>query len=255
MGQAPAVTKAREIISELDAEELEVIRAERDQALADLRATERECEILRGGKLGVGANIGAKAATARPRESYSEEHEERMAMLEHAVRRLDATLYDIAHRHGDCYDYDSRRAQGEPCDCPVCMARAALQAVADWRYGGSKERPANRYHGAMAERLTNGHHPREVKMHAAWAKDTDDFRLAAILRDKRPAPSARDWYVATSVVQWLGTAVGMGVLEAAGFKYTQWDEDHPASMARLSVKRHDDASLESVEVAHGERPR
>jgi hypothetical protein len=38
-------------------------------------------------------------------------------------------------------------------------------------------------------------------------------------------PSARDWYVATSVIQWLATNVGMTVLEAAGFKYAQEEQD------------------------------
>jgi len=49
-------TKATEIIRELDNEEMEMLRAERDQALADLRSCERECAILRDIKPGVGTN-------------------------------------------------------------------------------------------------------------------------------------------------------------------------------------------------------
>lgn len=234
------MTRASDILRELEAEDLAAIRAERDQALADLRATERECEILRGGtKVGVGASIATRPARSREKAPPCDASatERRMSMLENAVRTLDATLYDIAHRHGDCCEYDSGRRDGEKCDCPVCMARSALKAVEDWRYGGFKERPANRYLGAMAERLTNWYYPREVKIHAAWSKWSDDFKLASILRDRCPAPSARDWYVATSVVQWLATNVGMGILEAAGFKYQHFSEDYAAYQRKLEAQR------------------
>ena len=65
-------------------------------------------------------------------------------------------------------------------------------------------------------------------MHAACDERPSDRTgpqlLAQILKDDH-IPSARDWYVATSVIQWLATNVGMTVLEAAGFKYQQWDQD------------------------------
>jgi hypothetical protein len=64
-------------------------------------------------------------------------------------------------------------------------------------------------------------------MHAAWEKlagGSPDHLLSNILREEK-TPSARDWYVATSVIQWLATNVGMTVLEAAGFSYQQWEQD------------------------------
>jgi len=106
-----------------------------------------------------------------------------------------------------------------PCYCSPCRAVAALRHSTEWRY-----------EGAMNYRVHNGHNPRETRIVMAWKKAIDDHRLSQILDERResehPArPSARDWYVATSVVQWLATNVGMSVLEAAGFKYTKWDED------------------------------
>lgn len=135
---------------------------------------------------------------------------------EQGLRILDNALWRIAHR-GDC-DYDDVRdsERPKPCDCPRCTARAALEAAKSWRF-----------HGAYYERVQSGHWPREAKMHAAWMKlatsQDPDHVLSQILKDT--APSARDWYVATSVIQWLSTSVGMTVLEAAGFKYAQWDQD------------------------------
>jgi hypothetical protein len=225
-----AVTKSREIIDELHANELAVLREERDLALADLKSTRRECEILRGAMPGVGAKVGYELA--RPKELRSEQDhdaaEERMAMLEHAVRALDAALFDITIRE-DCFCEGDYRSTDDTNVCTLCTAKHALKLVADWRYDGSGGgRPEkNRHRSSYPDRtIEGGHYPREAKMHAAWAKAVDDFRLADILRDKRPAPSARDWYVATSVVQWLATSCGMAILEAAGFKYTQYDEDH-----------------------------
>jgi hypothetical protein len=100
------------------------------------------------------------------------------------------------------------------------MAIGALQAAKNWRFCG-----------ALWERTQSGHCPREAKMHEAWMKlatsnggGGPDHLLAQILKDDQ-VPSARDWYVATSVIQWLATNVGMTVLEAAGFKYQQWDQD------------------------------
>jgi hypothetical protein len=67
-------------------------------------------------------------------------------------------------------------------------------------------------------------------MHAAWKKlatssgGGPDQLLSNILREEK-TPSARDWYVATSVIQWLATNVGMTVRVAAGFSYQQWEQD------------------------------
>jgi hypothetical protein len=136
---------------------------------------------------------------------------------EQGLRILDNALWRIAHR-GDC-DYYDEKNRPKPCDCPRCVAIAALEAAKNWRF-----------HGAYYERTQSPHWPRETKMHAAWMKLTSgigrsdpDHLLCQILKDDHV--SARDWYVATSVIQWLATNVGMTVLEAAGFKYQQWDQD------------------------------
>ena len=139
---------------------------------------------------------------------------------EQGLRVLDNALWRIAHR-GDC-DYYGEKNRPTPCGCPRCVALAALEASKNWRF-----------HGALYERTKSGHWPRETKMHAAWMKLASgsgqggrdpDHLLSQILKDDH-VPSARDWYVATSVIQWLATNVGMTVLEAAGFKYDQWEQD------------------------------
>lgn len=135
---------------------------------------------------------------------------------EQGLRILDNALWRIARR-GDC-EYHDEKERPRPCDCPRCLAIAALEATKNWRF-----------HGALHERTQSAAWPREVKMHAAWMKlasrDRDpDTLLSLILREDR-APTARDWYVATSVVQWLATNVGMTVLEAAGFRYQQHEQD------------------------------
>ena len=53
----------------------------------------------------------------------------------------------------------------------------------------------------------------------AWRAQVDDRLLAMILDQEGYTPSPRDWFVATSVVQWLATNVGMNVIERAGFVY------------------------------------
>ena len=138
---------------------------------------------------------------------------------EQGLRILDLALWRIAHR-GDCEYYDADEgSRPTPCSCPRCVAIAALKAAKNWRF-----------HGAHWERTQSGHWPRETKMHAAWMKlvtsrgGSPDHLLSQILQEDQP-PSARDWYVATSVIQWLATNVGMTVLEAAGFSYQQWEQD------------------------------
>lgn len=138
---------------------------------------------------------------------------------EQGLRILDNALWRIAHR-GDCEYYDVNDAsRPRPCDCPRCVAHAALEAAKNWRF-----------HGALHERTQYGYWPRETKMHAAWmrlataGREDPDHLLSQILKDEK-TPSARDWYVATSVIQWLATNVGMTVLEAAGFKYQQHEQD------------------------------
>lgn len=151
---------------------------------------------------------------------------ERIAVMsidqEQGLRILDNALWRIARR-GDCeYNDVDEKDRPCPCECPRCLAVAALSSAKSWRF-----------HGAYWERTQSGHWPREMKMHAAWMKlatrsggggDSPDCLLASILKEDKGV-SARDWYVATSVIQWLATNVGMTVLEAAGFSYQQWEQD------------------------------
>lgn len=140
---------------------------------------------------------------------------------EQGLRILDNALWRIARR-GDCEYYDDEKSRPKPCDCPRCVAIAALESAKNWRF-----------HGARYARTKSAHWPREIKMQAAWMKLALQYRgsdrgpdalLSSILGEDH-APTARDWYVATTVIQWLATNVGMTVLEAAGYKYQQWDQD------------------------------
>ncbi len=153
---------------------------------------------------------------------------------EQGLRILDNALWRIVHR-GDCDYYDVRESERpKPCDCPRCVARAALEAAKNWRF-----------HGSHYERTQSDQWPREAKMQAAWMKlagsnqgGPDHLLQKGILNDVS-APSARDWYVATSVIQWLATNVGMTVLEAAGFKYQQWDQDEAPGRFQRRQERED----------------
>jgi hypothetical protein len=126
---------------------------------------------------------------------------------------------------------DWNRASGD-VECPhcthvysTCVAKAVLARTKEWRYIG-----------AHHDRVTNGHNPREAKIHDAWKKLVGDLELSRIL-DEKTLPSARDWYVASSIVQWLATNVGMTVIEAAGYKYQQWEQD--AADRELMRRRQD----------------
>jgi hypothetical protein len=87
------------------------------------------------------------------------------------------------------------------CPCPPCVAKNALAVENDWRYiGHSPERLLGTSPTAIRER----------DMNAAWKKymtsiggGTPDSRLASILGLDEVNP--RDWYVATTIIQWLTT--------------------------------------------------
>lgn len=155
------------------------------------------------------------------------EEQTTMEELRDRVDRLEAGLEHIAGEGGgDCEYYHKDEIENEPqrfCTCTQCIARRALRQKPsgyDWRY-----------RGVMHQRiLTN---PREARMIRALADNVGDHELARIMfgGDMNSFPTARDWYVATSVVQWLATNVGMGVLEAAGFHYTRWAEDKAIDIA------------------------
>jgi hypothetical protein len=214
---------------------------DRDIELASLRAevAQLQADLVASNKMLTSVTKGIAAYAARGDRDLRNNRvsqigsRERMAMLEHTVDVLDCVAQDVAA--DDCCGWEDE-CKDDPCR--RCRARAALDAVKAWRYGGSVDEPARRFDSAMACRLTNGWNPRETKIHKAWASFMGDYRhadytLGRILTDRTHGqlesavdwPSARDWYVATSVVQWLATSVGMSIIEAAGFKYTQWDED------------------------------
>ncbi len=147
---------------------------------------------------------------------------ERDAQIERALGAMQNALQSIAN-YGDCDHYDES-TKPMPCSCPHCTARRALETDATWRCKG-----------ARFERTTTMH--REAAIMVAWKKyvfgasvGDADYRLAQILdqaRDHGPSngageyerPTARDWYVASSLIQWLVTNVGSSLLDAAGYVY------------------------------------
>lgn len=153
--------------------------------------------------------------------------------LDH-IALLTAALRRIANGR-DCDYIDFPKDRPAPCTCPKCTATAVLEQAAAWRR-----------RGAHHQRVTNGFNPRETAIVEAWSKAVDDRRLAQILDPGAPddkqrvfithetlqPPTARDWFVATSVVQWLVTNVGQEVLRNAGWGYTRYDEDRKALDAR-----------------------
>ncbi len=135
-------------------------------------------------------------------------------------------LRSIIFHNGECYRQDEPRANGL-CDCPICIAKAALANEEDWRFMGWN--PERRF--SM---------PRELAIIEAWkhyfkrsAGDANgttapmDKLLAQILGVDTDSVSERDWYVATTVVQWLATNVGQCVLMDAGYHYQAKTEPTP----------------------------
>jgi hypothetical protein len=124
---------------------------------------------------------------------------------------------------GDCL-YAGERDRERVCPCPVCRAKRALETETDWRVMGARN-----YRCATM--------PREALIVAAWKRyaidgatssQTPDFKLAQILGEvsgegisgqcriiREPTP--RDWFVASSVIQWIATNVGSGLLYEAGY--------------------------------------
>lgn len=151
-------------------------------------------------------------------------------VLEKPIEAMVHALREIAD--SDCYGYDDNVHDAkEPCSCPPCVARRGLAEAKDWRYVT---------HWKAQQRL--GYNPRERKIIDAWKKQLEpypDRTLAQILWEETArVPSVRDWYVATSVVQWMATNIGMSLLEAAGYKYTQYDEDSAEDESRRVAKEH-----------------
>jgi hypothetical protein len=217
--------------------EIDDLREENARLRADLDSQRRECEILRSIPDG---RFGQERASAR---APWIEPTPRVLYLEMAVEKLDDALRVLSYQecYSECHHVEPGLVR-EPCGS--CIARKVLAEVHDWRFGGSTTEPmrgfAERFcSGAMYKRVPSGWNPREARMHAAWCKELGrrdaDRYLGLILseRSEYPSwPSARDWFTATSVVQWLATNCGMAVLEGAGFTYKHFDEDHRAIDAK-----------------------
>ena len=139
--------------------------------------------------------------------------------LEVSVGILTSALREISGREDCAYDLEQEKDRPYPCPCSKCTATRALEVMRDWRY-----------HDARHDRIR--HSPRERKIMDAWKDQVHDKLLAMILAEdvdkESEPPTPRDWYVASSVVQWLATNVGMEVLRKAGFEYKKWDEDREA---------------------------
>jgi hypothetical protein len=141
--------------------------------------------------------------------------------IEQSMGVLLTALRDIATRNDCAYDNDPPDERPRPCPCARCVARQALDVTdGGWRFVGAR----------VYRMETNA---RERKIVAAWRKLGDDRMLAQILADATSdidkvhlePPTPRDWYVATSVIQWLATNVGSSILNEAGWAYQEYDAD------------------------------
>lgn len=132
--------------------------------------------------------------------------------LELAIMSMRHALKAVAN-YGDCLNSEDYAGKDD-CTCPVCVAKKALRVenAIEWRFVGHMD-----YRRATMLR--------ERDIVEAWKtylkrqQAGPDVTLSHILGDM---PSVRDWYIATSVIQWLATNCGMSILEQAGFKY-DWE--------------------------------
>lgn len=103
----------------------------------------------------------------------------------------------------------------------------------------ASRRPFPGYQGLQPHRLRQN--PEEERFARAWAQENRDGRtLTYILCDgheqhRPPTPSARDFDVAATVVQWLGSPVGQTFLRDLGYK----GPDELASPAKKFPRGHD----------------
>jgi hypothetical protein len=216
--------------------EIDRLRVENESLRGHLRAAERECEILHSLN---GGRAAVRQMGERTVQIVQIESRERMAMLERTVDILDGFAQQIASY--DCYGCEPDSL------CTPCRATAALDAVPAWRFNGSTEMPTRRFEGSMHDRVTSGWDLRETKIHRAWTAFMTghgrgpDHMLGLVLTARSGGigvfdgpiewPTPRDWYVATSVVQWLATTVGSSIIES--------DEDRVAREATRAAASHD----------------
>lgn len=179
----------------------------------------------------------------------------RQAAYDRSFVAMRNALRAIVACNGECYRVDDPD-NPLPCECPICLAKAALAGEEDWRFMGYKP-----------ERRSSM--PRELAMHAAWkhyfmqsagsANGTAaplDNLLARILhgdeRGDRDTITERDWYVATTVVQWLATNVGQCVLFDAGYEYKAPAEPPKrVDVERPLTKAQEDLFDDAYERLHG----
>lgn len=156
---------------------------------------------------------------------------DRERVLESELAQAMLALRSIAN-YGECdYEGNHDKDKPRPCHCPHCTANHYLDPQANWRFeGGGVDRQATM--------------PREQRIMQAFRKSMTsivgymdpDRALAQILyegdTDRRGIPgqgmrlpTARDWYVASTLVQWLATNCGMEILREAGWTYTKYEED------------------------------
>lgn len=144
---------------------------------------------------------------------------DRQASYHRSFVAMRNALRSILFHNGECERRDERRSTDQLCECPVCIAKAALANEEDWRFLGWN--PERRFSS-----------PRELAMVNAWqhyfkrsggaADGTSkpvDAMLAKILGVDSDSVTERDWYVATTIVQWLATNVGQCILFDAGYEH------------------------------------
>lgn len=128
------------------------------------------------------------------------------------VQRLESGLEFLRDRVSSCID-DGYQSDSPCGHCDYCTVNRLLkpEPYFEWRYRG--------YMHARIE-----HNPRERRIIHAFAERVKDEEFQLIMGTGNPV-NARDWLVASTIVQWLATNVGMGVLEQAGFEYKRFEED------------------------------
>lgn len=141
---------------------------------------------------------------------------ERNEQLERQFGAMRDALEYIATRY-DCDYADTPKERPTPCNCSRCTARRALDTEVEWRFVGSH--PARR-NGASPTALRECAIVEAFKnyMLSQGGPRTADLRLAQILGDGTGNITPRDWFVATTIIQWLVTNVGSCLLEAAGYQ-------------------------------------
>lgn len=123
---------------------------------------------------------------------------------------MDLALRAIAN-YGDCLHQDHPDETAVVCQCPVCVAKRALETETDWRYISNHE-------------YRQGTNPREAALMAAWRRymkgigdGAPDHKLRQILGFEEV--TSHDWLVAATVIQWLATNIGSSLLYETGYRY------------------------------------